>query len=92
MHHYLLLVSLLSYDASMPRTTLTIDTDVLVAVREHARRQRKSLGAAVSDLVRRALHRPMATTESDGFQIVGLPPDSSVVTEARVKALLEDEP
>ena len=92
MHHGLLLASLLSYDANMPRTTLTIDADVLGAVREHARRQRKTLGAAVSDLVRRALHRPMATTESDGFQVVGLPPDSSVITEARVKELLEDEP
>ena len=41
------------------RTTLDIDDDVLAAVKELARRERKTAGALVSELVRRALAGPM---------------------------------
>lgn len=37
------------------RTTLNIDDDLLLAVKEIARRDSKSVGGAVSDLLRRAL-------------------------------------
>ena len=37
------------------RTTLIIDDDVLAAVRELARRQRRSAGKVMSDLARQAL-------------------------------------
>lgn len=37
------------------RTTLTIDDDVLLAVRERARRQSQTAGQVLSDLARRAL-------------------------------------
>ena len=37
------------------RTTLNIDDDLLLAVREIARRETKSVGGAVSDLLRQAL-------------------------------------
>lgn len=37
------------------RTTLNIDDDVLVAVREVAKRESKSAGAIVSSLLRRSL-------------------------------------
>jgi hypothetical protein len=37
------------------RTTLNIDDDVLQAVREIAKRERRSVGAVVSDLLRKAL-------------------------------------
>lgn len=40
------------------RTTLNIDDDVLVAVKEIARRDSKSAGAAASELLREALARP----------------------------------
>jgi len=37
------------------RTTLDIDDDVLLAAKESARRGKTSLGAVISDLVRRSL-------------------------------------
>jgi plasmid stability protein len=37
------------------RTTLNIDDDLLLALRDRARRQRRSLGEVVSELVRQAL-------------------------------------
>ena len=37
------------------RTTLDIDDDVLLAAKERARRERKSAGAVISELARRAL-------------------------------------
>lgn len=39
----------------MMRTTLNIDSDVLLAIREIAKRQSRPAGAVVSDLLRQAL-------------------------------------
>ena len=41
------------------RTTLKIDDDVLGAAREIGRRERKTAGAIISDLARRALLQPV---------------------------------
>jgi hypothetical protein len=40
------------------RTTLDIDDDVLEAAKERARRERKTAGQVVSELLRRALTAP----------------------------------
>ena len=40
------------------RTTVRIDDDVLVAVHERARREKRSVGEVLSDLVREALIGP----------------------------------
>ncbi len=37
------------------RTTLTVDDDVLLAVKERARRERRTAGEVLSDLARQAL-------------------------------------
>ncbi len=37
------------------RTTLSVDDDVLFAVKERARRERRSIGEVLSDLARQAL-------------------------------------
>jgi hypothetical protein len=42
------------------RTTLDLDDDILAAARELARQQGKTLGAAISGLVRDALTTPSA--------------------------------
>jgi hypothetical protein len=42
------------------RTTLDIDDDVLLAAKEIARRDRKSVGRVVSELARAAFMRPAA--------------------------------
>lgn len=44
------------------RTTLDIDEDVLVATKEIAKRQRKSVGKLASELMREALERRAGRT------------------------------
>ena len=46
------------------RTTLNIDDDLLIAVKEVAKRESKSAGAVVSDLLRQSL----APTGRDGLE------------------------
>ncbi len=50
------------------RTTLTIDDDVLIAVRSLAEREDKTVGEVMSDLARRALRAP---DEQPGFETRG---------------------
>lgn len=77
------------------RTTLSIDDDVLVAIRERARRERRSAGAVLSELAREALtgqhrQRPETGTERHGFQ--PLPRRGAAVSNALIDRLREDEP
>lgn len=74
----------------MPRTTLTLDADVLKSARDHARRHRTTLGEATSQLMRRGLQQPLVTSESNGLHVVRLPRDSPKVPSSRVKALQDD--
>jgi hypothetical protein len=48
------------------RTTLNIDDDVLSAVRELAKTERKTAGQILSDLARTALKPPTATLDPAG--------------------------
>ena len=79
------------------RTTLTIDDDVLVAARDRARRQARSIGEVISELARQAL-TGRATPGSDerlDEQFLGfrpLPPRGAVVTNGLIDQLREDEP
>jgi hypothetical protein len=52
------------------RSTYNIDDDVLAAARELAKFQRKSLGAVISSLVRKALYptEPAASTQGHKSQ------------------------
>jgi len=44
------------------RTTVNIEDDVLIASKDIARREKKSLGDVLSELVRRALQSPAAAS------------------------------
>ena len=77
------------------RTTLNIDDDVLVAAKELARRERKTAGEFVSELMREALRaraNPSATGRSKrnlyGFEPI--PAGSAVVTNDLVDQLREE--
>ena len=56
------------------RTTLSIDDDVLLAVKERARRENRTAGEVLSELARQALTQQRSPTESgrgadfDGFE------------------------
>jgi len=75
------------------RTTLNIELDVLAAAKALARRQRKSTGAVISELARRALNQgptvPSSTVaESAGFYGSDpLPERGVLVTDALIDLL-----
>jgi len=58
----------------------------------HAERHRLTLGQAVSDLVRKAVERPLVTDERSGLRVVRLNRRSPKVTAARVDQLLDELP
>ena len=77
------------------RTTLNLDEDVLLAVRERARRERRPAGEVLSDLARQALtnqHRLAgdARPAHHGFQ--PLPQRGAAVSNTLIDHLREDEP
>jgi hypothetical protein len=74
------------------RTTLSIGDDALALARKLARQKRVTLGAAVTELVRRGAQLPMPTTERHGLTVVRLPAGSARVTVAAVDALLDELP
>lgn len=77
------------------RTTLSIDDDVLIAVKEQAKRERRTIGEVLSDLARQALtgqHRAetvAAPEEFYGFE--PFPHRGSAVSNDLIDQLREDE-
>ena len=75
------------------RTTVDLDEDVLLAVKEPARRERRSAGAVLSELARRRLAPGAAAPEPSagrhGFR--PLPSRGAPVTNTLVDGLPEDE-
>ena len=75
------------------RTTLSLDDDVLLAVQERARREKRTAGQVLSDLAREALtgqHRQVehAGAERHGFR--PLPRRGAAVSNALIDRLRED--
>ncbi len=78
------------------RTTLKLDDDVLVAVQERARREKRTAGQVLSDLAREALtgqHHPSQgheTVQRHGFH--PLPHRGAAVSNAFIDRLREEGP
>lgn len=75
------------------RTTLDIDADVLAAAKELARREQKTTGQLVSELLRRAMTQP-AQGVSESVACYGFEPFASrgtVVSEELITRLRDDE-
>jgi hypothetical protein len=75
------------------RTTLDVDEDVLHAVKERARRERRSAGAVISELARQALTAPGPPGDEQDvfFGFRPLPRRGGVVTSALVNQLMDEE-
>lgn len=77
------------------RTTLDIDDDVLLAAKEHAARDRRSVGAVISTLAREALRRPAGVRDARrkpaGGRFAILPHRDEIVTVEHVRRLQDDE-
>jgi hypothetical protein len=77
------------------RTTIAIDDDVLLAVKERARRENRTVGQVLSDLARRALTGRLPTSAAEqpppfyGFS--PLPHRGDAVSNALIDRLREDE-
>ncbi len=77
------------------RTTLDLDEDVLIAAKAHAAREKRSLGAVISDLARQSLQRPSAPVgrarSARGGRFAVLPARKEVVTVEHVRRLMDAE-
>jgi negative regulator of replication initiation len=82
--------SFLCHHSSM-RTTLSIDDDVLVQVKQLAASRATSLGRMTSDLLRRALEADCATTTRHGLTVLDPGSRSALVPSATVRRLVEEE-
>ena len=75
------------------RTTLDIDDDVLRAAKELARREKKTAGAVISELTRRALTAAPATPRTGkatrGFR--PFPKRGRIVTNEHIDKLREED-
>ncbi|KHL18303.1 hypothetical protein CLV56_3226 [Mumia flava] len=73
------------------RTTLDIDDDVLQAVKERARRTRRSAGSVLSELARESLTRGDANQPDDEFfGFAPLPHRGEVVSNRLLDELREE--
>lgn len=77
------------------RTTLSIDDDVLLAVKERARRENRTAGSVLSDLARQALtnqYAPPAVRTVDAFYgFEPLPHRGGAVSNALIDRLRDEE-
>ncbi len=78
------------------RTTLRVDDDVLIAVQERARREKRTAGQVLSDLARQALtgqSRPGEDHPGAGRHgFAPLPHRGAAISNALIDQLREDEP
>lgn len=73
------------------RTTLDIDNDVLAAAREKAKREKISVGKALSELARLSLLQPTEITETkNGFPLFPVRKNSKLVTLEIVNSLRDE--
>lgn len=74
------------------RTTLSVDDDVLLAVQERARREKRTAGAVLSDLARQALTARPEPGPSTRHGFRPLPSRGALVSNELIDRLREDEP
>jgi hypothetical protein len=72
------------------RTTVSIDDDVLTAVRAIARQKQSSVGEVLSRLARSALHRPAPAAVRNGVPLLPLKEGGALVTLDIVNALRDE--
>ena len=76
----------------MPRTTLHLEDEAMKVAKAHAARHGLSLGRAVSELVKRAVDRPLLTEDRNGLRVMRLNRRSDKVTRAIVDKLRKEAP
>lgn len=74
------------------RTTISIDDDVLLAVKERAQREKRTAGEVLSELARAALTGTQTKLRKGNFGFVPLPHRGKAVSNALIDAMRQDEP
>jgi hypothetical protein len=69
------------------RTTISLDDDVFLQVKQYAKSRSLRLGKAVSELVRRGMCQQQPTRSINGLQVFDLPLNSPRVTTKQVEDL-----
>lgn len=72
------------------RTTLDIDEDVVLAARELAAEERRSLGSVISELARRGLAPARVETEGE-LPVISVPPGAQAITPQMVRRALDED-
>jgi hypothetical protein len=72
------------------RTTLDLDEDVVLAARELAASERRSLGSVVSELARRGL-TPASVSVDDGLPVIRVPAGTPPITPDMVRRALDED-
>ena len=76
----------------MMRTTLDLDEDVLMAVKQVAAATGRSAGAAASELIRRGLSEVRTLQERDGILLFPQPASGVTVSAALIDRLFDELP
>jgi len=73
------------------RKTLDIDSDVLQAAKELAKKEGKTIGQVLSELARKSLAAgaPVEFTMRNGVPV--LPPGGEIITLAHVQKIMDEE-
>jgi hypothetical protein len=74
------------------RTTLSLDDDVLLAVKERARREKRTAGQVLSDLARQSLTAQQLGRPAEHHGFRPLPHRGVAISNALIDRLREDEP
>ncbi len=69
------------------RTTVNLDDDVLLAVKELARQRKMPIGKVLSELARRALTREIVTETRNGIPLFPVQQGAGIVTLELVNQL-----
>ncbi len=72
------------------RTTLDLDDDVVVAAKELASGERRSLGSVISELARRGL-TPAQIAAEDGVPVIRVPAGTQPITPEMVRRALDED-
>lgn len=76
------------------RTTLDIEKDVLLAAKEMARREGKTTGRIISQLVRQALvggnsKKPLRVEYQNGVPVIST--GNEIITMEHIRSIMDDE-
>jgi hypothetical protein len=72
------------------RTTLDLDEDVVLAARELAAAERRSLGSVISELARRGM-TPASVSVDDDLPVIRVPAGSAPITPNMVRRALDED-